>query len=534
MFRKAAYTLGLIFVTFLSFAQDRHFSSALPLVFIDTNERQIPDEPKILANMGIVWKPSGEMNSTRDPFNHYDGFITIEIRGSSSQMFPKKSYGFETCDETGQDIDFPLLGLPEEEDWIFYGPYSDKSLIRNALIFSLAKPLGRYTSRVRFVELFLNNKYQGIYVLMEKIKRDKVRVDIAKLNPDETSGEDLTGGYIVKIDKTTGSGGGGWHSNYQNANGNSTFYQYEVPAEDEIVPEQKAYIQNYIKAFEDAVFTKKFDSPGSYAEFIDIPSFVDYILVSELTKNVDAYRLSTFLHKDKNGKLKAGPIWDFNLAFGNADYHNAWLEHGFQINQTMEGDGWGNPFWWKGLWADTAFVNLMKCRWNTLRETYWSDERIFDVADSLVNALGDAVNRNFERWPVLGQYVWPNHFVASTHQNEMNWMKKWIENRLWWLDANLPGNCGGVLPPGVEGFEVSVYPNPVYSDINLDVVSEHSFSIRFRLYNLNGTLIDERELSVTPGEQTLSIRADALPKGMYIYVLVKGYEPFQKGKLVKF
>jgi hypothetical protein len=148
--------------------------------------------------------------------------------------------------------------------------------------------------------------------------------------------------------------------------------------------------------------------------------------------------------------------------------------------------------------------------------------------------MGDAVNRNFERWPVLGQYVWPNYYVASTHQSEMNWMKKWIENRLWWLDANLPGNCGGILPPVVEGFEVSVYPNPVYSVINLDVASEHSFSIRFRLYNLNGALVDEHELSITQGEQTLGIGAESLPKGMYFYVLVKGYEPFQKGKLVKF
>lgn len=534
MFRKAVYTIILVLIALILLAQDRHFSTALPLVFIDTNGRQIPDEPKILAKMGIVWKGADEMNNTGDPFNHYNGFITIEVRGSSSQMFPKKSYGFETSDEAGQDIDFPLLGLPEEEDWIFYGPYSDKSLIRNALTFSLAKPLGRYASRIRFVELFLNNRYQGIYLLMEKIKRDKVRVDIARLNPGETSGEDLTGGYIVKIDKTTGSGGGGWYSNYQNSNGAKTFYQYEVPSDDEIASEQKAYIQNYIRNFEDAVYHNKFEGPGNYREYIDIPSFADYILVSELTKNVDAYRLSTFLHKDKNGKLKAGPIWDFNLAFGNADYHNAWLEHGFQIDQRMEGDGWGNPFWWKGLWADTAFVNYMKCRWNSLRESHWTDKRIFEVADSLSDALGDAVSRNFDRWPVLGLYVWPNYYVASTHQEEMNWMKKWMENRLWWLDANLPGNCGGELPPLIEEFEVSVYPNPVRSSIHLDVASENNLSIRFLLYNLNGTLVNDRELIVTGGEQTLNIRADALPSGMYFYVLMKGYEPFQKGKLVKF
>jgi hypothetical protein len=151
--------------------------------------RQIPDEPKILVNMGIIWNGEGNLNHTSDTLNHYNGKIAIEIRGSSSQMFPKKSYGFETRDEAGEDIDFPLLGLPEEEDWIFYGPYTDKSLIRNALTFTLAQTLGHYASRFVFVELFLNNQYQGIYMLMEKIKRDKVRVDIAKLNPDEVSGD---------------------------------------------------------------------------------------------------------------------------------------------------------------------------------------------------------------------------------------------------------------------------------------------------------------------------------------------------------
>jgi len=172
----------------------------LPLVFINTNGREIPDELKILVDIGITWNGEGEDNYTSGEFNHYYGKVGIEIRGSSSQMFPKKSYGFETRNQVGEDIDFPILGLPEEGDWILYAPYSDKSLIRNVLTFSLAKPLGHYASMCRFVELFLNNEYQGIYVLMEKIKREDTRVDIATLNPDEPEGEDLTGGYIVKLE----------------------------------------------------------------------------------------------------------------------------------------------------------------------------------------------------------------------------------------------------------------------------------------------------------------------------------------------
>lgn len=534
MFRKILFTFGLAVFVFFGSAQDRQFSTPLPLVFIDTGGKPIPDQPKIQGHMGIIWNEQEGINHTRDSFNHYNGKIAIEIRGSSSQMFPKKSYGFETLDNAGEDIDFPLLGLPEEEDWIFYGPYSDKSLIRNALANILAKTLGHYSSRTKFVELFLNNNYQGVYLLMEKIKRDSVRVDIANLNPDEIKGPDLTGGYIIKIDKATGSGGNGWYSQYTNLNGTKTFYQYEVPADDEIADEQKRYIQEYVTAFENAVYARQFDGPGNYKDYIEISTFIDYILLSELTRNVDAYRLSTFLNKDKNGKLRAGPVWDFNLAFGNADYHNGWLTTGFQIDARLEGDQWGNPFWWKGLWRDTAFVNAMKCRWKSLRENAWTSENILMTADSLVDALGNAVDRNYQEWPVMGQYVWPNYYVASTYSGEIFWMKNWLRNRLYWLDSNLPGICGGTQPPASNDLQVLIFPNPVHSDINLKINSGTNLQVHFKLYNLNGALVKETQLSVAGGEQTLQIDAASLPKGIYLYHLYKGPDLFQKGKLVKF
>lgn len=522
----------LVFVIFAA-AQNRQFNSTLPLVFIDTNGRQIPDEPKIMASMGVIWNGDGNMNHTGDPFNHYDGYIAIETRGSSSQGFPKKSYGFETRDEAGEDIDFPLLGLPEEEDWIFYGPYSDKSLIRNALTFTLAQSLGHYASRIRFVELFLNNQYQGIYVLMEKIKRDKVRVDIARLRPEETSGIDLTGGYIIKIDKTTGSRGPGWDSKYRNSNNQPTHYQFEVPAHDEIVGEQKNYIKKFVDEFEDAVYYKRFRGAGSYTEYIDVGSFIDFMLINELSKNIDGYRLSTFLHKDKGDKLKAGPIWDFNLAYGNADYYNGWSPYDFQINAKMPNDGWANPFWWPALWADTAFVNQMKCRWNDLRKDQWSDSRIVAITDSLVAGLGDAVARNFERWPVLGMKVWPNYYVGSTYSDEVSWMKGWLNQRLFHLDSRLPGKCGGTLPSSEKKFAVSVYPNPMIHELKVKIVSPRLMNIRLRLYNATGSVISDEQFPVAEGEEVITIDTRALPRGMYIYEIIKGSETVSKGKVVK-
>jgi hypothetical protein len=154
----------------------------LPQVSVNTNGQEIPNEPKIFAEISIENK--GALT--------HEGFIGIEIRGQSSQMFPKKQYGFETRDSENEDIDVSLLGLPEEEDWILYAPYSDKSLIRNALIYDISRDIGRYSSRLVFVELFLNNIYDGLYILMEKLKRDKNRIDINKLKSSENEGEDLT------------------------------------------------------------------------------------------------------------------------------------------------------------------------------------------------------------------------------------------------------------------------------------------------------------------------------------------------------
>ncbi len=177
-------------------------SSNLPIIIINTNGLSIPyDNPRIVAEMGIIYNGQGERNNISDSLNNYSGKISIEIRGASSSGWSKKSYGIETQNDDGSNNNVSLLGMPEENDWILYASYYDRSFLRNVLTFKLANDMGWYASRTRYCELVLNGEYQGIYVLMEKIKRDKNRVDISKLNPDEISGDDVTGGYIIKVDK---------------------------------------------------------------------------------------------------------------------------------------------------------------------------------------------------------------------------------------------------------------------------------------------------------------------------------------------
>ncbi|MFT5802200.1 MAG: hypothetical protein ACI956_002011, partial [Nonlabens sp.] len=178
------------------------FSTDLPLVVINTTTTtMIYDEPKVPAHMGIINNGPGLQNSLDDPYNHYDGKISIEIRGASSQGFDKKNYGFETQLEDGSNNNISLFGMPEENDWILHGPYSDKSLLRNMLAYHMGAATGKYTPRTQLCELVINDDYQGVYVFTERIKRDENRVDMANLKPEDISGDELTGGYLLQIDR---------------------------------------------------------------------------------------------------------------------------------------------------------------------------------------------------------------------------------------------------------------------------------------------------------------------------------------------
>ena len=421
------------------FVEDDTSIEKTPLKTIKINTdggREIVDEPKISAFFQIF---QGE--NLIEEHN-----IGIEIRGSSSQYFPKKSYGFETWDESGEDLDVSLAGYPEEEDWILYGPFSDKSLIRNVLIYRLSNLVGRYATKTSFYNLQINGVFLGLYVLMEKIKRDKNRVDINKNRSD-----DISGGYIIKIDKITGDGDSlnediAFMSEYtkdgvKGINKNVHFL-YEYPKNRDISDEQKNYIQGYMRDFEDAMASENFTSESEgYKKYIDVDSFIDFFILNEITRNVDAYRISTFMNKDINEKLKMGPIWDFNIAFGNADYCEGGLTDGwaYQFNEACPADGMLVPFWWDRLMQDPNFTQALEQRWASLRLNGLSNSSIMGIIDELVGELedSDAITQNFGKWLILGTYIWPNNFVGNRHSEEITYLKEWIEGRLLWMDQEI-------------------------------------------------------------------------------------------------
>jgi len=414
----------------------------IPHVQINTLNKEIVDEPKISSKMII----------TKDSMILYDGNIGIEYRGSSSQLFDKKSYGFETWDEKNEDMDYPLLGFPEEEDWIFYGPYSDKTLIRNKLIYDLSNQIGRYASRTKFCELTINNQYMGVYVFMEKLKRDKNRIAIKKLENDDLDSINISGGYIIKIDKSDDENGeqvyndfNAFISNYKPnyATYQSIWFNYEYPKPKDIHNEQKQYINSYFDNFEKALSGINFkDSLSGYRKYIDVGSFIDFFILNELSNNLDGYRLSTYLHKNRNEKLKIGPIWDFNLSFGNGNYCNGdkydtWT---YKFNETCSDDFWLIPFWWEKLLEDPYFVNKLKERWNELRKKELSDENIFQMIQNYISILKNesgAVYRNYSKWNVIGKYLWPNNYVGNSYESEIDYLIKWISKRNNWLDKSI-------------------------------------------------------------------------------------------------
>ena len=530
---------------------DAVFESNLPIIVIETlNGQEVPDEPKITAHMGISDNETG-LNQYPGTYNDYDGQIGIELRGSSSLMFEKKGYGVETRLANGENNNVSVLGLPPENDWVLHGPYSDKSLIRNVLAYQFAAEMGQYAPRTRLCELFLNNTYYGVYVFTEKIKKDTFRIDVGTLKPIDISGRELTGGYIFKLDKGDENPSDVdyryWISPYPAIDNNPVRIQYDYPDPEVMPTVQKQYIRDFVTGFEDALAGDHFSDPVlGYKPYIDMQSFVDFYLVNELAKNVDGYRLSSFFHKDKDKKdrvspIKAGPVWDFNLGFGNADYYDASVISGWQSGLKLPGDYWSTPFWWARLKQDPEFFNLLVDSWNGYRSTILSDSRVNEVIDSLTTLLSDAQQRNFNSFPVLDRYVWPNNYVGGTYENEITYLKNWIFDRMAWLDDQLDFHKFPNSVPeadALDKMDLQIFPNPVVNEMNILLRTDRPCELRMEIYNTLGQKTFQADLEMTSGCQTLRFDAgmveQAMPSpGMYYLDIIMDGLPAGARRIMK-
>ena len=490
----------------------------LPIVVITTeNNIEIQNEPKVTAQMGIINNAPGVGNSITDAFNEYNGAIGIEIRGASSQNFPKKNYSLETRNADGSNNNVSIFGMPSENDWVLHGPFSDKSLLRNVLAYHMGESTNRYTPRTQLCELLVNGDYRGVYMFTEKLKRDKNRVDVAKLKSNDISGEELTGGYLFQIDRDDGSTElDGWQTN----SSPKKFVAFHDPSYEELADVQRQYLEDYFTSFEETMNGSQYMT--NYVNYIDESSWVDYFLVTEVAKHIDAFKLSFYMHKKKSsngGKIHFGPLWDFNLGFGNFDFACSPTPQGWSYEFQGTCD-YSQPFWVKRLTNIPDVSNRISCRWNQLRKGPLHTDSLMQLIDDRLADMGDAPSRNFNRWNVLNNYIWPNFYVGETYQDEITYLKLWLNDRLNWMDENMIGECtiSNVEVPSTVYSPIGLFPNPAREYLYVDIDYANLSNIHLKIYNPLGELVLEDDFQ--SNVQRLDI--SKLPSGLYTVNVLRG------------
>ena len=512
-------------------------SYSLPLMVINTNDQSIPpDAPRITADMGLIYNGEGVLNTDSDVWNEYSGKISIKQRGESSRDNRKKSFSIELQKVDGSNNNVSLLGLPEENDFTLIGPYSDKTMIKNVLTYELFRRTGRWAPRTRYIEMIINGDYRGIYVLTESLKRDKNRIDIDKLRPKDTSAVDISGGYILRRDKTNGMDENEyWRSPVQQPFHNRMKYQYFDPKFADLTTDQANYIKDWMRNFDQVMSGNNFKDPETgYSKYIKVKSFIDMMFINEISKGTDNYNFSTYFYKENDsdgGKLVAGAPWDYNWAYGN-DFRDYWADsNGWIYTQS------GRTYWFERLMQDDVYKDKVYCRWTEFRSTIYSDENILSIIDSCINVMGDGVDRNFTRFPKLGQYLFPaKEPVPTTYEGEIENLKSWLFERLEWMDGQWlnKGVCSDNVTAVYENetstvLNISNYPNPFNSETVINYQLAASSKVTLKIYDILGreivTLVNKLE---NAGEHKVTFNATNLPSGIYIYKLNAG--PFEQSK----
>ena len=475
--------LPCCFVAGMSLAQ----TYDLPIIFVDTKQKCLDKNvtEKIPATMKVL---DGKTNNVADSAKGTFYNIGIKVRGQSSALFPKPGYSVEVRDEKGEGMDVSMFGLPPADDWVLHGPYVDKSMLRNALAYWLFRQAGRYAPRTKHFDLYINGVYRGIYVMVEKIKRGKYRVNVSKLKETDIAGDSLTGGYIWAFDKVgTNTGGGGSNNQggiqaegFNTSDGLNVILHY--PKKANIQKQQEEYLKKYLNDLE-ALFKNGKNGDG-FDKYVDLGSAVDYVLHQEVTNNGDSYWCSFFLHKPKDkggkngkefkeGKVTLGPPWDFNLAMSNGGMMGYGGGNSWQIESKGGGGGGGfggfgggfggggmgslkAPNWLVGLWKRSDYQDELKKRWAELRSGVWHTKVMDEYLDSMKTYLTKAAERNFKRWPNLGKSSGqgdkdpePMKYCnssgggsgmamggnnASTWDGEVEHLRKKMKERMQWMD----------------------------------------------------------------------------------------------------
>ena len=421
---------------------------------------------------------------------------------------------------TREDTAVSLLNMPPEDDWILLNNYNDKSFVRNPLMHELFRDMGHYSPRNQFCEVFINGEYRGIYTLMEKIRRTNDRLNISKLKSSDNSGDDLTGGYIFRHDYDLGEG---WLSTVAPADCPENFarFEYEYPSVNNITPQQKTYLQNYVAEIERRMFSPLVNDPiMGYRPMLDVHSFIDYFIVNELAWNGDGFAKSMFFWKDKNSKdslLHAGPVWDFDWSMKRmpwvTDAVDHWNHNTYPCNNLQS-----TLPWHAIMMQDTFFTNELRCRWESLRKTHLSESQLFRSIDSIGQQTLEAQVRHFQKWPTWGINVATPEKppFAKNYAEEIDTLKALLTRRMMWLDATIPGTCPKLQEPPAPLPDTTipppiVYPNPATRAFT--VYSEKTPIHSVILLHHSGRRIEEKHFD--PPVYELQMSPEHIVPGLY-------------------
>lgn len=381
----------------------------IPVVTIHTKDNQIPfdKETDIEGYVSII---------SQDGKHILSDTITIRERGNASRQFPKKPYRIKF--EHKQSV----LGSPAKaKKWTLINNYGDKTLLRNPLAYEISKRLNMpYTPFCAHVNVLLNGEYKGCYQLSDQIEVDKNRVNIKEMEPTDNSGEALTGGYFIEVDGYADTEISYFYSQ------RGTPVTIKSPEEEEITPEQKNYIASHFSLME-----------NNPAQYLDYNTFLRHFLVGELSGNTDTY-WSTYMYKHRgNDTLFVGPVWDFDIAFDN-DYRTYPINN---KNDYVYRSGGSSVGYMRTLTdkvinssqgADQLLITWIQARWTGI-----DAGSLCAYIDQQAQTLQQSQRLNFLRWPILNSNVHMNPTSRGSYQAEVDYLKKYIENRVVWFDRKL-------------------------------------------------------------------------------------------------
>ncbi len=436
-------------------------TSDLPIVLVDGYGKGKPTDKTISVDAAVMIFEPKDGSATLSVLPTLASRAGYHVRGQSSASFPQTPYKVELWDNQNDDVDHPVLGMPSDSDWALIPPYYDRSLIRNPFTYTLGSEIGLSAPRTAYAEVYINYEaramaetdYQGIYWVSETIKNNKDRTNLKQLRETNTMLPQISGGYIFKFDQLaaeepkilctgsnpissgfggTGRGGRGMGGSAGAPSTAGTCWtDLEVVDPEPLNMEQQAWLTTYIQQFHDTLHTMPI---GDYTQFIDVPSFVDYLIINELTRNVDAYVRSAYYHKDRDGKLKAGPLWDYNFALAVGGQNTIDPAGGFQYMGTRNINNW-----YPKLVTDEAFMTAVKTRWKELRQGLFADAALNERVTKLSEPLKNAVERDFAKWPVSSMYGSGGGFVVgptvATWPEQIQALRDYLVARTAWLDS---------------------------------------------------------------------------------------------------